>query len=111
MKWLAFRSWLNRILDMVPTDVIAYEQAHHRGGAATHCIHAMIGVVETVAAERNIEVTNRHTGSIKKHATGKGSSGKGEMIAAARMKWQNVEDDNHADALWLLDLMQAEITV
>ena len=109
MRWLALRAWLNRVLDMVPTDLIVYEQAHHRGGAATHCAHAMIGVVESVAAERKIEVTNRHTSTIKKFAVGKANAPKERMLIAACERWDGVIDDNHADALWLLALVASEM--
>ena len=42
-------------------------------------------------------------GTIKKHATGKGNAGKGDMIAAAILRGHDPEDDNEADALALLD--------
>jgi Holliday junction resolvasome RuvABC endonuclease subunit len=111
MRWLEFRAWLCRLLDAAPVALIAYEQAHHRGGAATHVAHSLISLVETVAAERNIELTNRHTATIKKHATGKGNTKKPEMLAAARAKWNDrtVIGDDEADALWLLDLITKEL--
>lgn len=109
MKWLAVRAWLARIADMAPFDLIAYEQAHHRGGAATHSAHAMIGIIEAFAAERQIEITSRHTGTIKKYATGKGNADKAVMLEAARSRWGRVIDDNHADALWLLSLVTSEM--
>lgn len=109
MKWLAFRAWLNRIADMVPIDVIAYEQTHHRGGAATHSGHAMIAIVEAFAAERQVEITSRHTATIKKYATGKGNAKKPHMLDAAKARWTGIVDDNHADALWLLALVTSEM--
>lgn len=111
MKWLRFRAWLLEVLQLVgKVDVIVYEQAHHRGGAATHSAHGFIATLEAVAAEKGIEVTNYHTASIKKHATGSGNASKDAMVAAAKERWSNVDDDNHADALWLLDLAQSELT-
>lgn len=110
MRWINFRGWLNRLLNHAPADLIVYEQAHHRGGAATHVAHALIGEVESVTTERNIEVTNRHSKEIKKHATGKGGANKDAMLVAAQEKWPNVEDHNEADALWLLDLIQSELS-
>ncbi len=112
MRWIAFRAWLNRLLDDAPTNVIVYEQAHHRGGAPTHVAHSLIALTETLAAERGIEVTNRHTATIKKHATGKGNAGKDLMLAVARAKWGDdaIIDDNQADALWLLDLATKELS-
>lgn len=111
MRWLAFRAWLSRVLDAAPTEVIVYEQAHHRGGAPTHVAHSLIGMTEAVAAERGIEITNRHTATIKKHATGKGNANKEQMTQAAKDRWPiAIEDDNHADALWLLDLAVTELS-
>jgi Holliday junction resolvasome RuvABC endonuclease subunit len=112
MRWLEFRAWLCRLLDSAPAAVIVYEQAHHRGGAATHVAHALIGVVEAVAAERGLEVTNRHTATIKKHALGSGRGDKSQMFQAAKAKWpdRTLADDNEADALWLLDLATKELS-
>lgn len=112
MKWIEFRAWLVRLLDLVPVDLIVYEQAHHRGGAATHVAHALISTVEAVAAERGIEVTSRHTATIKKHAVGKGNAGKEEMVEAAEEcfgREGEVMDDNRADALWLLHLVMRDL--
>jgi hypothetical protein len=111
MRWLEARAWLNRVLDSAPADVVVYEQAHHRGGAPTHVAHALIAQAEAVAAERGIQITNRHTATIKKHATGKGNADKGRMLAAAREKWSDrtIQDDNEADALWLLDLVTRDL--
>lgn len=115
MRWIEFKFWLNRVLDAVSTDVIAYEQAHHRGGAATHAGHGLIACVEEVAAKRELELTPRHSASIKSHALPpdgkKRKRNKEAMVRAAAKKWPNVEieTDDHADALWLLDLVQSEL--
>lgn len=110
MRWIEFRAWLLRLLDSAPADVIAYEQAHHRGGAPTHVAHALIGATEAVAAEREIQITNRHTATIKKHATGKGNADKTQMMEAARGRGWSPADDNECDAMWLLDLVRSELT-
>jgi len=111
MMWIEVKAWLRRFLDAEPTDVICYEQAHHRGGAATHSAHSLICCVEEVAAQREIEVTSRRAHDIKFHATGRRNASKGEMIAAAKARWPETEiiDDNHADALWLLSLTRKEL--
>jgi Holliday junction resolvasome RuvABC endonuclease subunit len=114
MRLIYLRSWLNKFLDSTPTKLIIYEQAHHRGGAPTHVLHSMIGVVEVIAAEREIEITNRMSGEIKKHATGGGKATKAEMIEDAVVRWRKQfpdpsnPDDNQADALWLLDLAKKD---
>lgn len=111
MKWLSFRAWLERVYSDAPFDIAAYEQAHHRGGAATHSAHGFISTLEAWAAERGVELTSRQTGEIKRHATGKWKAGKDEMVAAANKRWPNVtiETDDQADALWLLDLVLTEL--
>ena len=120
MRWLEFKSWLSRVIncckgasDSPNIDLIVYEQAHHRGGAATHAAHGLISCVEEVAAIHEIEVTARHTGEIKTHAKGygKGKANKLMMVRTAAKRWPNVKiiDDNHADALWLLSLVREEL--
>lgn len=112
MRWLEFRAWLNRVLDMAPAELIVFEQAHHRGGAATHVAHSLISVCEQVAAERGLEITSRHSASIKKHATGSGRGNKQDMQDAACKKWPAegpLLDENEIDARWLLDLVQTQL--
>ena len=112
IRWLEFAAWLRRLLDAAPADLIVYEQAHHRGGAATHVAHSLIGQVEAVAAERGLDITSRHTATIKKHATGKGNADKADMRNAFERTFQGrpVEDDNEIDACWLLDLTEKELS-
>ena len=114
MRYLALRGWLSRVHEECPFDLIAYEQPHHRGGHATEVLVGMVTTVQAWAAEHEVEVTARHTSSLKKHALG---SKKGRrkwsklaMKLAAERKWGiDVIDDDHADALWLLDLVQKEL--
>jgi len=48
MRFLRCRGWLNEMAQLLGSiDLIAYEQAHHRGGAATACC---VGLVSTVQA-------------------------------------------------------------
>ena len=60
---------------------------------------------QTTCLNLGIEYKGIGVGAIKKHATGNGHSKKDAMIASASLKFKsvNVIDDNHADALWLLD--------
>jgi len=113
MRWIEFGGWLIRLLAASPADVIVYEQAHHRGGAATHVAHGFISCVETVVAMSKIEITQRHTSAIKAHAIPQKGANRGKvaMLAAARERWPDVEiiDDNQADVLWLLDLFQTQM--
>jgi Holliday junction resolvasome RuvABC endonuclease subunit len=108
VKWLLFRNWLNAFILYTPTDIIVYEQPHHRGGASTHSGEGFVTVIEQVAAEQNCEVTNRHSATIKKFATGDGRASKADMLKAAQ-KWGRPKDDNEADAICLLHLFLSEV--
>lgn len=112
MRWIRFRAWLKEMLDTVPTELVVYEQAHHRGGPATHSAETLIGLVEVEVALRAIDITNYHTSTIKKHALPHSKKrDKVAMVTAAKRRWPDMEiiDDNHADALWLLDLATTEL--
>ena len=102
MRFLRFKHWLNEIYGLMGgIDVIVYEQAHHRGGAATQVAVGMVTHMLSFAAEKDIEIYPVHSGTLKKYATGKGNAGKDEMIRAAIDRGFNPRDDNEADAVLL----------
>lgn len=125
MRFLRFRAWLTELIalgQLAPNDgfaerpafgpgVIAYEQAHHRGGAATELCVGLVAVVQEQAARQRVEHTAVHTAELKKHATGKGNAGKDMMLEAARKRWRkpNLQSDDEADALCILDWAMEEI--
>jgi Holliday junction resolvasome RuvABC endonuclease subunit len=82
-------------------ELIVYEQAHHRGGAATEVCVGMSTRVMEVAAQNDIEYSSCHTATLKKWATGKGNADKKAMIKRAYEFVDEVIDDNHADAILL----------
>jgi Holliday junction resolvasome RuvABC endonuclease subunit len=104
---------LVRLLDEHRPDAVFYEQAHHRGGAATELCVGFVTRVQELCAERGVEYQSVHSGTLKKHATGRGNAKKPEMIAAAEARWpgQKIEDDNQADALCLLAFAMEEVGV
>ena len=74
MRFLRCRAWLSemwRLLDQ-QIELIVYEQAHHRGGAATACCVGLITELLAFAAEHNIETMPIHSATLKKFATGSG---------------------------------------
>lgn len=112
MRFLNFEGWLRSMIKVNDFDIIAYEQAHLRGAAATEVIVGMIVILKKLCAEYAIEYTDRHTGTIKKFATGHGKASKEDMVNVARLKFpgQKIEDDNQADALHLLSLVVRDLT-
>lgn len=109
MRFLRFRKWLNDMDDLASPNVIAYEQPHHRGGAATEVAYGFLTVVKEVAAEKGIELMPVHSSTLKKWATGKGNAGKGEMVFEAKRRGYNPKDDNEADACLIYDYAMEEL--
>lgn len=109
MRWLRFTAWLHQMHELDHFNVIAYEQAHHRGGAATAVGVGFTTCIDQFAAHAKIETMPVHTATIKKHATGRGNADKQAMIAAARGRGWSVTDDNVADALFILDFARREL--
>ncbi len=101
------------------TLVIAYEKPNvARGKKAnmhgTILVAKFVGIVEQYAEmSLGIECVGYNLQTIKKHALADvpkgGKRDKDAMIAAAERKWDfPIIDDNHADALWLMDLARNE---
>lgn len=109
MRYLKLRAKLNSALAAFPDlKAIYYEQAHHRGGAATEYAAGCVTHVQSWCAEHGIEHGSRHSASIKRHAAGAGNANKDAVMAAMRRLGHNPVDDNEADALALLRLVIAE---
>ena len=98
MRLLRFRRWLRETIAMVKPGVIAYEQAHHRGGAATALALHFQGEMLAAAAEFGSETLPVHSATLKKYATGSGRAEKQQMIDEARRRGFDPKDDNEADA-------------
>ena len=114
MKLIRLRAKLNEIATAEPgLGLVVFEAARHAApkmqGALVHQARLQ-GVIELWCIDAGIEYRAYSPSEIKKHATGKGNAGKPAVLAAARAKWpdRRIEDDNEADALWLLDLALAE---
>ena len=89
-------------------DLIVYEDVRrHMGTDAAHLYGAFAAMVQACCITFGIQCESVGVGTIKKRATGKGNAKKNAMIEAAKAKWpdQAIIDDNHADALWLLDCL------
>jgi len=113
IRFLRFRKWLRESLELGKLGrkfcdnspgVIVYEQAHHRGGYATEVAVGLVTDVLAEAAREGIEHMSVHSATLKKATTGSGRSSKADMIAQVKLWYPNMDiiDDNHADALSLL---------
>lgn len=106
-RYVNFERCLIGVIKGQPLDLIVYEAIHaHVGVEAAHVFGGLQAILQSFCIRNKIEYRGIGVGTIKKHATGKGNAKKDEIIFAASLKFKNINvtDDNHADALWLLDL-------
>jgi len=113
LRFLRFRAWLKELKTYCPgkIDLIVYEQAHHRGGAATQLCVGLVTDVLAFAADIGAETMPVHTATLKKWATGRGNAGKATMKEAARQRGYLPIDDNEADAALLLEYAMEDLKV
>ena len=109
MLFIRFDSWLQEMLQTVAPEMVVYERPHARGRAANEILNGLLAYVTAACERHDIEFTDCPSTTLKKHATGKGNAGKDEMMAACRERFGiDPQDDNQADALWLLDWAQCQ---
>jgi len=110
MRYLRFKRWLTEIKQTVDTlDCVYFEEVRrHVGVDAAHAYGGFLATLTAWCEHHQIPYQGVPVGTIKKHATGKGNAGKAEMIAAAKALGFAPVDDNHADALALLDWAMAQ---
>jgi hypothetical protein len=102
MRFLRFRSWLRSLIQTIGgVDLLVFEQAHHRGGAATQLCVGLMTEALTAAAEHGANTMPVHSGTLKKWACGHGKAEKKAMIERARQFGFDPVDDNEADACLL----------
>jgi Holliday junction resolvasome RuvABC endonuclease subunit len=107
MRVLRFKNWLHETITQNNIQVIYYEEVRrHMGTDAAHIYGALEGQISSQCEELKIPYQGIPVGTIKKHATGSGNASKDVMINTAKAAFpdQQIDDDNQADALWILDL-------
>lgn len=111
MRVVRFKAKVKELILLEGIEVIAYEMPAGRHKAAIMVASQMVGVLMDLCEEHKILYTPYTAQAIKKLATGKGNAGKPAVIAAAKKKFPHVQiiDDNHADALWLLEVAKNEL--
>jgi Holliday junction resolvasome RuvABC endonuclease subunit len=111
MKWVHFENMFIETIKIYNINLVAFElpAATMHAGATIH--HSkMNGIMEKVCASMEIEYLSFATSEIKKFATGKGNAKKDEMIKAAKdsLGYEG-DNDNEADALWILNLAKSNL--
>lgn len=101
MVFIKFRKWISDMLTFAPQiGLVIYEQAHHKGGAATNLLVGLTTRVEEACDEHEIQYSTVRTTTLKLEMTGHGNAGKPEMISASeKFLGRRPIDDNEADAV------------
>lgn len=103
MRYLRVRRYLEEILDGHSVDAVAYEEVRrHAGTDAAHVYGGIVATVAQVCEERRVPYVGVPVATVKRQATGRGNASKGDMVDAARARWQvDPATDDEADALWV----------
>lgn len=100
MRYLKFEKWLSGMPK--PSQVVFEEVRRHASTDAAHVHGGLLGVLTKWCESESIPYQGVSVGTIKKSFTGKGNSKKDVMIAEAKKRGFDVDDDNAADAIALL---------
>ncbi|OGB23333.1 MAG: hypothetical protein A3I66_01320 [Burkholderiales bacterium RIFCSPLOWO2_02_FULL_57_36] len=110
-RWLKFRAHLTELGRSVgELQAVYYEDVRRHGPGQVLAAHAYGGFLAHLQhwCEMNhVQCIPLGVGQIKKSWTGKGNAKKDAMIAEAIRRGYKPVDDNHADALAILDLARA----
>jgi Holliday junction resolvasome RuvABC endonuclease subunit len=112
MRYVRLRRYLRELVDGMDEGIaLFYEEVRgHKGTDAAQIYGGIVATVTEWCEAQGAPYAGIPVGTIKKHATGKGSANKAAMIAAAQKKFgPAVTDDNEADALWILDYAISEL--
>ena len=107
MRYLRFRKLLGETIDVAaqdgPVAVFFEEVRRHIGTDAAQTYGGFMAALTSLCEERGIPYAGIPIGTIKKRATKKGNASKEDMISAANLQWRiYTQDDNRADALWVM---------
>ena len=112
MRLIRFKSKLAEIIKLEKINLVTFERSAGFHKSALIIQAELHGVLKIYLEEMSIEYRAFSASEIKKHATGKGNAGKPMMIAAAQQKLSYAgNDDNEADALWILDLTKTNLNL
>ena len=109
-RWLKFAAWLGeRARQAGEIHAVYYELVlRHTAVQAAHVYGGFEAHLQAWADRNRIRLVGVPVSVIKKSATGKGNAKKEQVIAAMRARGHRVVDDNHADALAILEYARKE---
>lgn len=105
MRLIKFRSKLQEIIASEHINLVVFERPGGRFAGAIIVHSELQGQIKVVCEDMKVSYRGYSSKEIKLFATGKGGAKKAAMIQAAKDKLGYPgNDDNEADALWLLEL-------
>lgn len=109
MRLIRLRSKLKEIIINEGINLVVFERPGGRNQGALIVHSELQGQIKVICEDCQISYRAYSSQEIKKFATGKGNANKLAMIAAAQSKLGYPgENDNEADALWILELAKSE---
>jgi len=105
MQLWRFSDWLETVMfRMGKGDLVLFEMAHHRGGAANEVLTGMTTRIMEYAERRGAEYKGVHSGSLKKAVAGHGNADKDAMAVAVstHLACLKQRTDDEYDALALV---------
>ena len=114
MRLIRLQCKLGEIHKSAGIDLLVFEAARNmKFGNAIRVAGEIQGAIKLWCENHDVPYRAYSATEIKKFATGKGSADKGKMLAAAHQKWplMSFVDDNHVDALWVLEFAKHEFSV
>lgn len=103
MRFLRFNRWLESMVRDYRVGALFFEEVRgHTGTTAAQVYGGFLAVLTAQMEACKVPYLGVHTGTIKKHLTGKGNAGKPAMVAGVlALTGISAKDDNEADAIAL----------
>ena len=109
MRLIRLRSKLVEIIESEKIDLVVFERPGGQFKGAIIVQSEIQGQIKVVCEDYHVDYRAYSSQEIKRFATGKGNANKAAMIRMAKDAFGYPgEDDNEADALWLLEMARNE---
>ena len=102
-RYIRFKHFLNKMKDEKGIDLIFYEEVkRHAGVSAAHMYGAIVGHLQVFCEENKIPYKSIPIGTWKKHSIGSGNANKEKVLEVIKKKYPEIEQQDAADALGIL---------
>lgn len=110
MRVVRFKAKVKEIISLENINLVVYERPAGMHKSSIMVASEMVGVLKDLCEDLKINYASYSAKEIKMFATGKGNSNKDAMISSAKKHFKiEIIDDNHADALWLFEMVNSEL--